>query len=137
MQNGIQSWYKALGDWGCYFLCLIEIAERCTGNKFDVIETAIMVSKKGYMKLDITNLKDDDNFYILHPEKILEYLTGNKWVCTWQPATYIPTPEDYVIRCNKRGRTTHFNMSDFDSLQNSVTVKYGKLDSYRIFRKVA
>ena len=140
MKNGIQSWFKALGDSSCYFLSILNIAERVTKKDYgfpEIVDIATEAARRKYLKLNVKDLAADDNFYVLEPAKILELATGLKWTQTWQPASYKVKRGEYAIKCYVNGNYTHFNSDDFDSLQNSVTVKYGKLDSYRIFRKVA
>ena len=95
------------------------------------------IADRGYIKFNKSDFKDSDNFYILDPATILELLTDSKWTVSIQPASYQPTSGDYVVQCYRYAYKTHFKMEDFDSLQNSRTVKYGYIDSFRIFRKVA
>ena len=126
MQQHLQNTLiKKLSDYGCYFLCLCEIAERHTGQPVDIIRTAVKALEEGWIEEDFT---------IQRPTEILKYLTEKSWVCI-KSEKESKSPDSYAIQCYKNERTgyTHFRMEDWDSLKDSVTVKEGKIDSYRIF----
>ena len=116
---------KNLYESGCYFLCICEIAERHTGRPVDIIKTAVKALEEGWIEEDFT---------ILRPAQILEYLTEKSWVCI-KSEKESKEPDSYTVQCYKNNRTgyTHFRMEDWDSLKDSVTVREGKIISYRIF----
>lgn len=59
--------------WGCYFLCLIKIAELERGQEYtedEILDLYNKFIKNGFMA---------SNCYIIYPEKILLMLTGKNW----------------------------------------------------------
>lgn len=137
-----ESFYKSVGNYACYFLCLQKIAENYTGFDYDT-ETLIqicsahyMVNGKQWLTFNWDNYDDPANFDVNDPESILNMLTGKKWAVSIEPSTYKPKKNELYIECWKNPRTglKHFRLRDWDPLSNSVTVKEGKLDSYRVFR---
>lgn len=139
MKQGVQSFYLSLGNEACYFLDLLEIAERETGIHFDPLSIAWICSQKGYLYINWKDLKDTENFKVENPCEILKLLTGITWSITRvDNPIYKPKAGDYVIAAYKNGNFTHFVLQSFsfDSLQNSLTVKNGKINSYRVFRKM-
>jgi hypothetical protein len=122
---------ETIGRDGCYFLCLIRIAEEITGQRIDAIPVYLFAVDRQWM---------DAECYLVQPHRILEHLTGIKWMVRKEPKTYIPLPgEKEVLRyeCTV-GRTTigHFVLPDYDPLGNSLTVQNGFLASKRIFKSV-
>lgn len=138
----IQSFYESLGKYGCYFLLIVNIAERYTGGKIDIIETVLHAQKKGWVYYNFNNHLDDDNFYVLNPAALLSYLTKKKFVVTKENASYVPKKNEYEVlfyAINKKNADKgigHFAMKDYDTIQNANTVKNGKVFSKRIFREV-
>ncbi|MDR0525250.1 MAG: hypothetical protein LBG90_05190 [Spirochaetaceae bacterium] len=83
---------------------------------------------------------DNDNFTILKLAEMLSELTHMKWSIEKVPADYALKPGEYVVDRWERqvtGKTIgHFRLPDWDSLADSQTVKYGKIVSRRVFRRV-
>ena len=134
MKSGIQSFMKTIGDYGCLVLCMIQIAEEYTGKQFDpvaVISTA----------LDNKWLEDD--MFVQEPAKIMAHLCGGTWTYSHSdtlPAGKTSEAEFYIERWEWKkpdGASNHFRLADWDSLQNSQTVKNGQIASYRILKKVS
>lgn len=134
----IQSFCKSLYNYGCYFFCLISIAEEITNKSFNVIDTAVSMIKKGYIQFNWKNYDDPDNFYVKDPCAILYSLTGLKFTVTKENASYKSKAGDYIVEYWKNGSYGHFAriIRNFNSLQVSQCVNKGKIDSYRVFRKV-
>ena len=132
MKNGIQTFYKAIGDYACLILCMIKIAEMHTGMEFDPISVIMAALKNGWIEKDM---------FVSFPEKIMEYLTGEKWTYMHSAS---PVPEElrstYLIERwewnRPDGSSNHFRLKDWDSLENSQTVKNGSIASYRILKKL-
>ena len=139
MIKNIESFLESAGKYSCYFDCLLKIAEDYTGFNFDYITTVQMcstryVNKTPYLTFNWNDYTDKANFDVNYPALILELLTGKKWTVTKEPANYKPKRGDIIVECWVNGGRKHFRMKDYDPLQNSVTVKEGHIDSYRVFR---
>ena len=133
MQNNIQSFYLSLGEESCFFLQILNIAEKELGYNLDPVTAALICKSKGYIYLNLNDFKDKKNFLVYGHKEILNLITGKEWEYTKEAATYKPKKNEYVINEYANGSYTHFD-SDFHSLQNSQTIKNGKIVSKRIFR---
>jgi len=121
-------------------LCLIDVAEEYTkvkNSKDLVLEHCI---NEGYILFNKKNYTDSNNFYVQHPEKILNYLTGHKWQVRKEISSYVPKQDEYVIEywSWNNGATGQFarTKKGFNSLQSSKSVREGKILSYRICKVV-
>ena len=124
MTSGLQNTFiKSMADSGCYFLCLCEIAERITGKPVDVLTTAVYAFEENWIWRDFT---------VQNPEALLHELTGKK--VSVKHSETLPTNCMYYVEKwhNPRTGYSHFRLHDWDSLTNSVTVKEGKIENYRI-----
>lgn len=121
MQKGIQTKLNHIGDYGCYFLCLLHKA----GFKEDnIVEIYDYCLKNNWIDEDCT---------ILRPDDIALYLFRTNLHCTITEQK--PRNCVFYIECwyNKRTGYRHFKLPDWDSLENSVTVKEGYIESYRAY----
>jgi hypothetical protein len=135
LNNGIQDFIKAIGDEGCYALCLCkiaEIAEPLSGypNGVEPVTNINLAIEAGCIKNDMT---------VLDGAGFLRDMTGRKWTKEYKPAGYKPAEGDYLIAewFNKRTGKTHFTLEypvKWNSLRDSVTVKEGVIRSYRLYR---
>ena len=138
----IQSFYESLGKYGCYFLLIVNIAERYTGEKIDIIETVLHAQKKGWLYYNLDNHKDKNNFYVVNPGELLSWLTKKKFTVVKENGDYQPKKNEYEILfyatsiSNAEKGIGHFAMKNYDTIQNANTVKNGKVFSKRIFREV-
>lgn len=124
LKNGCQDLLKNLGTSGCYFLCLCKIAEEELHRSVDVVDAAYKALENRWI---------DEEFFIMNPTAILCYLTGKKWTVTISKEMQ---SADYSVVKYVNGKYTHFRLEDWDSLENSTSVKCGKIDSYRLFKKM-
>ena len=125
MISGLQNTFiEEMSKSGCYFLCICELAERITGKRVDVLNTALYAFEENWMWRDFT---------VQRPDLILADLIGKK--VKVEASNKLPTTCKYYVEkwFNPRTGFSHFRLHDWDSLTNSVTVKEGKIDSYRIF----
>lgn len=138
-----ESFYKSTGSYACYFFCLMKIAEDYTGFQFDintVIQLCSLHKKSNGVQWLTFNWNDYDdkaNFDVNSPTDILNLLTGKNWSCERiNSPTYKAKKCEYVIQhyTNPETGYGHFNMKDYDPIQNSITVRDGKIDSYRVFK---
>ena len=134
-----QSFCKAIGNYGCYVLCIIDIAEEITGKKFNPIQVMEDCITKGFVYFDKSNYDNKDNFFVKEPHKVLEMLTNRKFTITKESSDYKAKKDEYVIEFwSTNGLDGHFARinKDFNSLQKSRNVNSGRIHSYRVFREV-
>lgn len=136
MHNGIQSFYLSLGEEACFFLQILHIAEKVIGYNIDPLTAAIICKQKRLIFLNLDNLKDKDNFLVTNQAGILNLITGREWKYESCSPSYKAKKNEYVINEYTNGTFTHFDSDDFHSLQNSQTIKNGKIISKRVFRIV-
>jgi hypothetical protein len=129
------------GEAACYALGIIEIANRFNKQEMPVMETLIKAIDSKYIYYNWKNVSDNDNFTVLDPARFLALMTCQPWQVEKVPFDYAPKPGEYVIDRWERqltGKTIgHFRLPDWDSLADSQTVRYGKIVSRRIFRRVS
>lgn len=122
--SGIQTVFKKAGESGCLFLSLLSIVEDYTRLPVDFIHA--------YNKCIGMGIIDED-FYCQDQEKMLETFTGKKWKKTVvkELPSIVPL-EMYTVAkwYNERTKFTHFRRRGWDTLNNSVTVKEGKIVEY-------
>ena len=140
MKSGIQTLLGEAGEAACYALDIIEIAERERRQRLDPIEALCQGIERGYIHYNEKDPNDNDNFFVENPPALLALLAGGKWTVEKTGPNYIPAHGEYVVDRWERVRTGavigHFRLPDWDSLHNSQTVKYGKIVSKRVFRRV-
>ena len=141
MKQGIQTLLSEAGESACYALDIIEIGERISGKGTDLIDTLYQAFTKGYVYYNEKDPNDNDNFFVKNPAGLLSLVTGGRWDAAKVNADYTPKPGEYVVDYWERqaaGKTIgHFRLPDWDSLADSQTVKYGRIASKRVFRKIA
>jgi hypothetical protein len=133
LNNGIQDFIKAIGDEGCYALCLCKVAEIYNRTSVFARDAVVFVERgvsAGNIAPDMT---------VLDGAAFLWDMTGRKWTKEYKPAGYKPADGDYLIAewFNKRTGLTHFTLEypvKWNSLRDSVTVKEGVIRSYRLYR---
>jgi len=134
MQNGIQSVYLTMGEEACFFFQLLNIAEKEIGYSLDPFTVALICKAKGYIYLNTNDLKDKQNFLVTCHEKVLELITGEEWEYEKVGTNYRKKIGEYIINEYQNGSFKHFDSDSFHSLQNSETVKNGRVISKRVFR---
>lgn len=119
-------------------LSLIDIAEEFLGTKIDkmkAIENAILGH---FVYFNFENYDDENNFYVTSPEFILKMLTGKKWSVRKENADYVKKDDEFVVEFWSKnfGKSGHFARIEkgFNSLQSSLSVKNGKIHSFRVFK---
>jgi hypothetical protein len=140
MLPGIQSLFIEAGEAACYALDILEIAERVQGKKIDTIATLCMGIERGYIYYNGRDPNDSNNFFVQNPPALLSMIAGGKWTVEKTGPDYTPKPGEYVVDRWERVKTGtiigHFRLPDWDSLQDSMTVRYGKIVSKRVFRRL-
>jgi hypothetical protein len=122
---------ETIGRDGCYFLCLVKLAENITGTRIDAIPVYLEAVERQFM---------DSDCYLVRPDRIMELMTGRQWTVRKVDRKYqIQGKELEVLRYERTvGRTTigHFVLPDYDPLGTSLTVQNGYLVSKRIFTPI-
>ena len=134
-----QSFCKAIGEWGCYALCIINIAEEVTGLRYNILQKLEEGIDKGYISWNRNNYYDPKNFDVDRPDLFLGMLTGLKWeVRKENDVLYKPKANEYVVERWERNGYGHFARTKvgYNSLQDSKCVTLGKLASLRIFKQI-
>jgi hypothetical protein len=143
MRPGIQTLLAEAGEAGCYALDIIEIAERElmeTGEKINLADALYLGIDRGFIYYNEKDINDNDNFFVKDPAAFLGAVAGGQWEVKKAEADYIPAKGEYVVDRWERVKTGetagHFRLPDWDSLSGSMTVKYGRIVSKRVFRRI-
>ena len=134
-----QSFCKAIGEWGCYALCIINIAEEVTGLRYNILQKLEEGIRKGYISWNEKNYYDPDNFDVNEPALFLAMLTGTRWsVRKETDILYKPKADEYIVERWERNGYGHFarTKAGYNSLQDSKCVTLGKLASLRVFKQL-
>ena len=133
MKKGIQSFFLAAGKNGCYCFCIIKIAERILKAELDPQSALQAGIDNKFIRVNEKNYSQGDNFYVLEPAKFLTYLSGWKCDVKKENPEYKAKQGETVVECWECNGRVHFRLPDWDPLENSQTVKYGKVKSLRVF----
>jgi hypothetical protein len=126
-----QKLMKMLGEYGCFFLSIVHIAEEITGKRIDAIATYIDAFERKWI---------DNEATVLNPGAILSALTGGHYTVSKEEANYKTAAHEREVLVFK-AKFTHFVAGDgtgkvaYDPLGNSNTVATGSVIGKRIFRK--
>lgn len=131
-----QAYMKLLGEEGCYFLCIVHLAEQLTNERIDAIAALLEALDRGFIKSDCT---------VLFAEDILRSLTGIIWIKTHEESSYqVKGGQLEILRYERKtgaGTMVHFVVGDgngeieYDPLGSSRTVREGYLAGKRIFTR--
>lgn len=133
-------------EWGCYFCCILKVAEEQRGKKIGGVEArsiylaAMMtniVQKEVYDK--VTGLPKD-GVTVEKPEELLVLAGGKGKIRKVDGALYRATPDEFQILkfYNPATKYSHFVVGDgmgkvtWDPLENSNTVAHGFIIEQRI-----
>lgn len=141
MIEKIQRFHSAIGKAGCYALACVQAAypNIKSGEALDIILDAI---GKKYIYLNIENMADPENMRVDDAAALI-CLTRREPLQAWtrrrELPGYKPRPGELVIERWVSPTNNHFIVREgtraWDPYGNSVTVKTGKLESYRIFAR--
>jgi hypothetical protein len=140
MKSGIQTLLGEAGEAACYALDILEIAERERGQKLDPIDALYQGIGRGYIYYNEKDPNDNDNFFVKDPAALLAMFADGRWTVEKAGPDYLPVRGEYVVDRWERVKTGavigHFRLPDWDSLHDSMTVRYGKIVSKRVFRRM-
>jgi hypothetical protein len=135
----IQTFFQEVGEAACYALCIARLAEKITGKAIDPLDALLSGIGRKFIYYNWGDPEDPNNFYVADAERLLSLFTGKRiTVIKTDNVNYQPASNEYIIERWERPTAkmvySHFILSDWDSLHNSQTVKYGKLVSLRVFK---
>ncbi len=136
MKERIQTFFLSAGKNGCYCFCIIELASRLLNQPIDAYTALMEAVDKGFIRVDKKNYANQNNFYVLHPDSFLKYLSGKSYTVKRTTPNYKPKDGELVVECWQDRNLTHFKLPHWDSLETSPVVKYGKLVSLRVFTPI-
>lgn len=136
MSSPRQKICEAIGAEGCYFLCIVWVAEHLLKERVDVVEL--------YEAATYTNVMGEDCF-VNDPAKLMKMMVPGDWVMAKYGVSYEPKEDEYEITRYERKVTgadlAHFVVTDgaggvvYDPLGESLCVKLGRPVSKRVFRR--
>ncbi len=140
---GIQTFCGEIGESACLTLCILKIIERIEPKaieKFSVLDILQVCIDNGLIYYNWKDKRDSRNFYVEKPADIMELFVGGEWSYRHEVADYKPKEGEFVIRRWERvtpsGASNHFNLDDWDSIVDSETVRYGKVVSTRVLKRI-
>jgi hypothetical protein len=141
MKSGIQTLLREAGEAACCALAVLKIAERETlGRPENIVEALYLGMERGFIHYNEKDPDDNDNFFVKDPAALLAMFAGGRWTVEKAGPGYVPAKGEYVVDRWERVMigvvVGHFRLPDWDSLHDSTTVRYGKLASKRVFRRV-
>jgi hypothetical protein len=141
MKPGIQTFLSEAGEAACYALDIMKIVEReCLYGGIGVVNALSVGIDQGFIYYNEKDPNDSNNFFVKDPAAFLGMFAPGRWTVEKAGPDYVPARGEYVVERWERVRTgaviDHFRLPDWDSLVNSQTVKYGKLVSKRVFRRI-
>lgn len=136
MNESRQKILLTLGEGGCYFLCLIRLAESLhSERRIDVVPVYLQAIASKQLQEDCT---------VLDPAAIMQTLYGGHWYYHKEGPTYKPGSAEFEILRYERPTPkmiySHFVLGngaggvEYDPLGESHTVADGYLVSKRILR---
>ena len=134
-----QSFCKAIGEYGCYALCIINIAEEITQEKYDKLRMIEIGIERGMIEWHEDNYAHKDNLYVIKPASFLSLLTGRQFTVRKETdILYKPKADEYIVERWERNGYGHFarTRDGYNSLQDSKCVTLGKLASLRVFKQL-
>ena len=128
--NKLETICQNINKAGCYMLCLCYACFKEERNLEQVLSIYKTLIDYKWM---------DDDCYIKDPCSILKYFTGNDWKVE-KTHTYDEGADIKIARFfNKRTGLNHFVLMQdektvlWDPIEDSVTVREGRIESWRLF----
>lgn len=141
-ENGFQTFCEEFGKYGCYLNCLMVLGFR--HSKYimqpqeDFFSLVAKFIDKGWVHYG--GRGDKDNFFVKDPVSILGYMTGKVFsvckVSEFPRRCEAESDLEVLYYYNEKTKQGHFRLADFDGLENSITVRDGKIQSKRVFKEI-
>ncbi len=145
MRQGVQTLLAELGEAACLALCICELGKPGL-SEGEAVSLILEGMKRGYIIYDENDRSNPNNCFVQNRDALMELVTGQKgWTSTKENPAYKEKPGERLIECwmweEKAGGKviphTHFRLPGWDPLKEARTVRYGRLESYRVFRRRA
>lgn len=135
----VQRWFAALGESGCYVICLVRTAEQMLGKQLDIFTEFVKLVNSKLVYLNTTNFNDPRNCEVQDTSASLKAILdgGVSFRYRKEPGVYVPKANEFVVEKWVNGNYIHFVTPDFDPLGNSQTRLRGKCVEKRVFEVVA
>lgn len=145
MKEGVQTLLAELGEGACLALCICELGKPglTEGEALSLILEGI---RRRHIRYDEEDRNNPDNCYVADRDALMNLVTGERgWRSSKESPDYRARPQEKIIEGwewkeyakNRIITHHHFRLPDWDPIKNSVTVKLGKIESLRVFRKTA
>jgi hypothetical protein len=145
MRQGVQTLLAELGEAACLALCICELGKPglSEGDAVDLIRRAIDL---GYIDYDEKDRSNPNNCCVRNRDAFMDMVSGQRgWKSTKEGPGYTARPGEKLIECWSWNETTdgkviahqHFRLPGWDPIIEARTVRYGHLESYRVFRRGA
>ncbi len=143
MREGIQSLFAELGEGACFALSICEMGKPGISEE-EALGLILKGIQKGYIDYDENNRDNPKNFFVENRDAFMDIVSGEKgWKSSSENPRYRSKENERIIECwrwnEKRGNKEiahcHFKLKNWDPYKNSETLKYGYLESLRVFRR--
>lgn len=143
--DAIQSFFRSAGEYSCYADCIIRLAAGINGVQLtlqDVGKALDVGIDRGFVKYNMRDSADSDNFYVTDPAGFLGALTGKRWTVRKERGDYVRGKGELEVdfkvlsEANARRNVGHFVLPGWDPIQNSNTGRNGFVWTKRIFKEV-
>ena len=145
MRQGIQTLFSELREAGCLALCICELGKPGISES-EAVGLILEGIARGFILYDEHDRQNPNNFFVQDRDGFMEMVTGQaRWRSTREGPGYKPKPGEKLIECWKWDEKLggkiishqHFRLPNWDPIKEARTVRYGQLESYRVFRKAA
>lgn len=145
MRQGVQTLLAELGEAACLALCICELGKPGL-SEAEAVGFILDGMQRGYIFYDENDRSNPKNCFVQNRDGLMNLVSGQAgWRSTKEGPGYTPRPGERLIECwvweeKAAGRTIvhqHFRLPAWDPLKEARTVRYGRLESYRVFRKGA
>jgi len=143
MRQGVQTLLAELGEAACLALCICELGKPGL-SEGEAVSLILEGMKRGYIFYDENDRSNPNNCFVQNRDALMELVTGQKgWASTKEGSSYKAQPGEKLIECwvweeKAAGRTIvhqHLRLPGWDPLKDARTARYGRLASYRVFRR--
>ena len=145
MREGIQTFLAELGEGACMALCICELGKPGL-TESEALRLILEGMRRSFIEYDEENRDNPDNCFVANRDGLMNLVTGERgWRSSKENSDYRAKPGERVIegwewieRCKDRIiKHQHFKLVKWDPIKNSRTVKNGKIESLRVFRRAA
>lgn len=145
MRQGVQTLLAELGEAACLALCICELGKPGL-TEAEAVSLILEGIARGYIDYDEHDHSNPNNCFVRNRDAFMELVSGQKgWTSTREGSDYQERPGEKLIECwmweEKAGGKViihqHFRLPAWDPIKDARTVRFGRLESYRVFRRAA